>query len=119
MVETVSEGIGVAAVTLPTLPADLAETVSVAANGAFVDAITTGMYISAAFAIAATLAAALLMPRKMRETQAAAESVDGQTSGTTLTGTLVPATPRATTIPARAPVPVVGPVSYVTRDDAA
>jgi EmrB/QacA subfamily drug resistance transporter len=118
VVETVSEGIGVAAVTLPTLPADLAETVSVAANGAFVDAITTGMYISAGFAIAATLAAALLMPRKMRETQA--EAVVETTGSTTLTGTLVPATPRATTIPALAPVPVmVEPAGYVTRDDAA
>ena len=119
VVESVGDGIGVAAVTLPTLPADLAATVSAAANGAFVDAVTTGMYISAGFAVVATLVAAFLMPRKMREMQAEAESVDGQTSGTTLTGTLVPATPRATTIPALAPVPVVEPVSYVTRDNVA
>jgi EmrB/QacA subfamily drug resistance transporter len=119
VVETVSEGIGVAAVTLPSLPADLAATVSAAANGAFVDAITTGMYISAGFAVAATLVAAVLIPRKMRETQAEMAPVGEAPRGSTPTGRLVPATPRATTIPALARVAAAQPAVYTTRDDAA
>ena len=117
VIESVSEGVGVAAVTIPTLPASLAETVSVAANGAFVDAITTGMYLSAGFTVAATVVAVLLMPRKMRESQA--ESVVESIGTSTLTGTLVPSTPRATTIPVFATAPATEAVDYSTRGDAA
>ena len=70
IVETASEGIGVAAVAAGSLPADIAATVVAATNTAFVDAFTTGLVISAGFMAAATLAALLLLPRRMRETQA-------------------------------------------------
>ena len=55
LVETVGQGIGVAAVAAQTLPADLAVVVTDAANLAFVDAFTSGLFVSAAFMVAATL----------------------------------------------------------------
>ena len=67
IVGTASEGIGVAVVAAQSLPADVAATVVAAANAAFVDAFTTGMLISAGFMVAATLAALVLLPWKMRE----------------------------------------------------
>ena len=70
IVQTTSEGIGVAVVAAQSLPADIAATVVGAANDAFVDAFTTGLLISAGFMAAATLAAVVLLPNRMRETQA-------------------------------------------------
>ena len=69
LVETVGQGIGVAAVAAQTLPADLAAVVTDAANLAFVDAFTSGLFISAAFMVAATLVGLLLIPWRMRTHQ--------------------------------------------------
>ena len=69
LVETVGQGIGVAAVAAQTLPADLAVVVTEAANLAFVDAFTSGLYVSAAFMVAATLVGLLLIPWRMRTHQ--------------------------------------------------
>ena len=69
LVETVGQGIGVAAVAAQTLPADLAAVVTEAANLAFVDAFTSGLYVSAAFMVAATLVGLLLIPWRMRTHQ--------------------------------------------------
>lgn len=70
LVETAGEGIGVATVAAATLPPDVASTVMTAANGAFVDAFTTGLMVSAVFMALATAAAWLLIPRRMRQSQA-------------------------------------------------
>ena len=70
LLETAGEGIGVATVAAASLPADVAATVVQAANTAFIDAFTTGLVISAVFMAAATLAAVVLLPWKMRERQA-------------------------------------------------
>ena len=70
VVQVAGEGIGVATVAAQSLPADLAATVVGAANTAFVDAFTTGLLISAGFMAAATLAAFVLLPNRMRQTQA-------------------------------------------------
>ena len=72
LVETVGQGIGVAAVAAvaaQTLPADLAVVVTDAANLAFVDAFTSGLFVSAAFMVAATLVGLLLIPWRMRTDQ--------------------------------------------------
>ncbi|PZC47645.1 MAG: MFS family permease [Chloroflexi bacterium] len=70
LVETASEGIGVASVAAQSVPADIAATVIAATNTAFIDAFTTGLLIRAGFMAAATLAAVVLLPNRMRETQA-------------------------------------------------
>jgi Na+/melibiose symporter-like transporter len=69
LVETVGQGIGVAAVAAQTLPADLAAVVTDAANLAFVDAFTSGLFVSAAFMVVATLVGLLLIPWRMRTDQ--------------------------------------------------
>ena len=73
VVDKVSEGIGVAAVTAGQLAAEspqLASVVTDAANVAFVDAITSVFYVGAGFVVAAVLCAITLVPRKMRSEQA-------------------------------------------------
>ena len=77
VVDTVSEGIGVAVITAGGLAAaspELAATITDAANIAFVDAITTVFYVGAGFVGAAVLFALTLVPRKMRAQQAVLET---------------------------------------------
>jgi EmrB/QacA subfamily drug resistance transporter len=69
VVESVGQGIGVSAVAAQALPADLAAVVTDAANLAFVDAFTTGLFVSAGFMMVATLASILLIPWRMRTRQ--------------------------------------------------
>ena len=69
VVESVGEGIGVSAVAAQALPADLAAVVTDAANLAFVDAFTTGLFVSAGFMVVATLVSFLLIPWRMRTRQ--------------------------------------------------
>ena len=76
VVETAGEGIGVATVVAQALPADLAATVLEAANGAFVDAFTTGLWISAGFMAAAAVVSLLMLPRRIRTQQAENEPAD-------------------------------------------
>ena len=76
LVDTVGEGIGVAAVAAESLPADVAAVVMEAANGAFVDAFTTGLWISAGFMAAAAVVSLLMLPRRMRTQQAEHEAGD-------------------------------------------
>ena len=76
VIDKVSEGIGLAAVTSAQL-ADasprLAGIVTDAANLAFVDAITSVFYVGAGFVVVALLCAVTLVPRKMRSEQAVLE----------------------------------------------
>ena len=80
LVDTVGEGIGVAAIAAQSLPADLAATVTAATNLAFVDAFSTGLWISAGFMAAATVVALLMIPWKMRRKQAEHEAGDALTA---------------------------------------
>jgi EmrB/QacA subfamily drug resistance transporter len=70
IVELAGEGIGVAAVAAANLPDDVAAVVVGAANDAFMDAMTTGFYISAAVLLSAVVIAFTLIPRRMRAEQA-------------------------------------------------
>ncbi len=75
LVETVGQGIGVTALAAQTLPADVAAVVSEAANLAFVDAFTSGLFVSAGFMLAATLASLLLIPWRNRTRQVERDDV--------------------------------------------
>ena len=73
VVDKVSEGIGVAAVTAGQLSAEFPELAGIitnAANTAFVDSITSVFYVGAGFVVAAVLFAVTLVPTKMRSEQA-------------------------------------------------
>ena len=70
VLETTSEGIGVTAVLVESLPLEVATIVTDAANVAFVDAFTTGLWVSAGFMAAAVVVALTMLPRRMRATQA-------------------------------------------------
>ncbi len=71
------ESVGVAALTASQLPADVGAEVLVAANGAFMDAMTTGFQISAAILLTAVVIAFTLIPKRMRTSQAlAGDGVD-------------------------------------------
>ena len=91
LVETLSEGIGVAAIAAQSLPADLAATVTAATNLAFVDAFTTGLWISAGFMAAAAVVALLMLPRRMWSQQAGHEAGDALTAAAALPAGAVPA----------------------------
>ena len=71
------ESVGVAALTASQLPAEVGAEVLVAANGAFMDAMTTGFQISAAILLTAVVIAFTLIPKRMRTSQAlAGDGVD-------------------------------------------
>jgi EmrB/QacA subfamily drug resistance transporter len=72
-VELAGENVGVAAASARSLPADVAATVTGAANGAFVDAMTAGFALSAVILIGAVVVALTLVPRRMRTVQAVVE----------------------------------------------
>ncbi|MEE8331871.1 MAG: MFS transporter [Acidimicrobiia bacterium] len=67
-----AESIGVAAITAQQLPTEVGARVMEAANGAFMDAMTSGFQISALILLSAVVIAFTLVPRKMRTSQAQA-----------------------------------------------
>ncbi|MFQ5555212.1 MAG: MFS transporter [Acidimicrobiia bacterium] len=69
IVETAGESIGVAGIVARSLPADAGAALVTSANQAFVDAMTTGFYASAAFLAFAAVIALTLIPRRMRTEQ--------------------------------------------------
>ena len=75
-IEAAKEGIGVAAISSESLPADVAAQVINSANLAFVDAITAGFIVSIGVLALAAVVALTLLPNKMRETQAELEETD-------------------------------------------
>ena len=70
VVEAAREGIGVATITAAQLPADVAAVVTAGANEAFIDAIGIGLLIGIAFLIGAVAVALVMLPDRMRATQA-------------------------------------------------
>lgn len=81
VVEVASEGIGVVHVAAGSLQPDLATKVIDTANQSFVDAMTTGFWISVGFIGLGLAASLFLLPRTSRETQvvrADDESSDGE-----------------------------------------
>ncbi len=68
-VEAASEGIGVAGVVAQSLPPEAGIALVDSANQAFIDAITGGFYVGAAFVGLAALVAVTLIPRRMRTAQ--------------------------------------------------
>ena len=95
LVETASDGIGIAVVAAQQLPADVAATVFAAANPAFVGALTDGLIVSIAFAVAAAVVAALFVPWKMRTEQAQERNLEPETLAAVdaLTPATLPAAP--------------------------
>ena len=71
--ELAREGVGVAAITAQQLPTELATNVLTVANGAFVDAMTTGFQISAIILLGAVVIAFTLIPNRMRTDQASTD----------------------------------------------
>ena len=67
--ELAGEGVGVAAAVAQTLPAEAAASLMATANTAFVDAMTSGFFVSAAFLALAAVAALTLIPKQMRRAQ--------------------------------------------------
>ncbi len=65
-----TESIGVASEVARSLPPDLAATLTQAANGAYVDAITNGFVLSAIAMVVAVVITVTMVPRRMRATQA-------------------------------------------------
>ena len=84
LVDVASESIGVANVVAAGLPAELATTLTAAANGAFVDAMRGGggggggFIVSAIILVASVVIALTLVPRRMRSTQAESEDSDSR-----------------------------------------
>ena len=72
IVASVADGIALAAVVAQQLKPGLGLSVQDAAGAAFVDAFTTGFWISAGFMAAAAILAIFLIPLRMRTTQATA-----------------------------------------------
>lgn len=68
-VDLAREGIGVVAASMRTLPADVARPTFEAAGTAFVDAMNTGFWLSAAIMGAGVVVAAVLLPDRARTTQ--------------------------------------------------
>ena len=80
--ELAGESVGVANFTAQSLPTETATIVVHAANRAFVDAIVAGFQISAVILVSAVVIAFTLIPKRMRDTQAAADDSDlAPTSG--------------------------------------
>jgi len=74
VVGVVEEGVGVAGVVAEQLPGAAGGALVDAANLAFVDAMTTGFFVSAVFVALAAVVAITLIPTRMREEQAVEES---------------------------------------------
>jgi len=84
VVETAQEGIGVVAAASPALPPELAATTVAGAGQAFVDAMNSGFWLSAAMLAGAMVIAAWLLPDRIR-----AEQVE-RAEGTATVGTITP-----------------------------
>ena len=72
VIEAARESVGVATITAAQLSPELASTVTAAVNQSFTDAIGAGFIVSIAFLIGGLAIAALMLPNRMRETQAVA-----------------------------------------------
>jgi EmrB/QacA subfamily drug resistance transporter len=107
LAELVSEGIGVAAVVAQQLPAELGAAVMAAANGAFMEAMTDGFFLSAVVLGSAVVIAFTLIPTRMRETQAEFDETGFEPTGDDAPG-LEPPTDGGVPIPVPIPVPVQG-----------
>ena len=70
VLEAAKEGIGVVAATVPQLPADVGATAFQGASTAFVDAMNSGFWLSAAVLAAGAVVAAWLLPDEVRAHQA-------------------------------------------------
>lgn len=70
IVGAVEQGVGVAGVVAEQLPAQAGAALVDAANLAFVDAMTTGFFVSAIFVGLAAVVAVTLIPNRMRQVQA-------------------------------------------------
>ena len=70
VLEAAKEGIGVVAATVPQLPADVGATAFSGASTAFVDAMNSGFWLSAAVLAAGAVVAAWLLPDEVRAHQA-------------------------------------------------
>lgn len=66
----VEEGVGAAGIVASQLPAPAGEALIIAANSAFIDAVTSGFFVSALFVALAAVVAVTMIPNKMREDQA-------------------------------------------------
>ena len=77
LLESTSDGIAVVAVGAEQLPPETAAQVTSAANAAFVDALTTGMFVSIGFMVLAGVLAITLVPWKMRQVQASERRLEG------------------------------------------
>jgi len=73
IVGVVEQGVGVAGVVAEQLPAQAGAALIDAANLAFVDAMTTGFFVSAVFVGLAAVVAVTLIPNRMRQVQAQGE----------------------------------------------
>ncbi len=73
IVDLAGESIGVATVAAASLPEDVGATVVSAANQAFIDAMSTGFWLSALVLATAVVIAFTLIPRHMRKEQATEE----------------------------------------------
>jgi DHA2 family multidrug resistance protein-like MFS transporter len=69
VIEAATEGIGVVAATLPSLPTDVAATTFQGASTAFIDAMNSGFWFSAAVLASGVGLAAWLLPNKARTDQ--------------------------------------------------
>jgi EmrB/QacA subfamily drug resistance transporter len=74
VIEAATEGIGVVAATLPSLPADVAATTFQGASTAFVDAMNSGFWFSAAVLASSVGLAAWLLPNTARTDQVLRET---------------------------------------------
>jgi EmrB/QacA subfamily drug resistance transporter len=70
--DAASEGIGIASRVAATLPPEAARELTRSANDAFVDAMTRGFTISLGVLVAGLVVAVVMIPRRMRASQAAA-----------------------------------------------
>jgi len=91
VLELTREGVGVATLAAGQLPAELAATVTAAANLAFVDAMTNGFIVSAAILIATLGVVLTTIQVRMRQDQATSdEAIEVQLPVIELTGELQP-----------------------------
>jgi hypothetical protein len=86
VVGVVEQGVGVAGVVAQQLPAEAGNALVDTANLAFVEAMTTGFFVSAVFVALAAVVAVTLIPTKMREVQAEAADEDDRPAGELLPG---------------------------------
>jgi len=68
-VELAQEGIGVVAASAPSLPPETAQTTFAASSDAFIDAMNSGFWLSAAIMAGSVVIAAVLLPNRARSTQ--------------------------------------------------